>query len=190
MTPSDGAAPLLAAVGRILKPHGIRGELAVEPMTDEPDAIFAPGSRVFAGTASGKPLTATAGATARQPVALTVASARDAGNRWLVRFEEFPDRTAAEKLRSHYLLVPEDELSAPDDGEVFVHDLVGLDAVDVSGASLGRVRDVFEVPQGLLLEVASASGPVLVPFVEAIVVETDAAAGRIVLDPPAGLFER
>ncbi len=62
--------------------------------------------------------------------------------------------------------------------------------MDVSGASLGRVRDVFEVPQGLLLEVASASGPVLVPFVEAIVVETDAAAGRIVLDPPAGLFER
>jgi 16S rRNA processing protein RimM len=189
VTSPDGAAPLLAAVGRVLKPHGIRGEVAIEAITDEPDAIFAPGSRVFAGTASGKPLTATAGATAKQPVALTIESSRDAGNRWLVRFAEFPDRTAVEKLRSHYLLVPEDELSAPDEGEIFVHDLVGLEAFAVGGERLGRVQDVFEVPQGLLLEIATARGPVLVPFVEEIVVETDAEAKRIVLNPPIGLFE-
>ncbi|MCU0624628.1 MAG: ribosome maturation factor RimM [Gemmatimonadaceae bacterium] len=177
----------LAAVGRVAKAHGIRGELAVELLTDAPDAIFAAGARVFAGTAAGAPHPATAGGQAT-PLALTVAAARDAGDRWLVRFAEVPDRTAAERLRGHFLLVPDDELTAPDEGEVFVHDLVGLDAVHVDGTPLGRVADVYDVPQGLLLEVAHASGPVLVPFVEGIVVATDAAAGRIVLDPPDGLF--
>lgn len=177
----------LAAVGRVAKAHGIRGELAVELLTDAPEAIFASGARVFAGTADGAPHPATAKG-AEQPLVLTVATARDAGDRWLVRFAEVPDRTAAERLRGHFLLVPEDELTAPDEGEVFVHDLVGLDAVHRDGTPLGRVSDVYDVPQGLLLEIAHARGPVLVPFVEGIVVETDAAGGRIVLDPPIGLF--
>lgn len=177
----------LAAVGRVAKPHGIRGELAVELLTDAPDAIFAAGARVFAGTAQGTPHPATAPGAA-QPLVLTVSAARDAGDRWLVRFAEIPDRTAAERLRGHVLLVPEDELAAPDEGEVFVHDLVGLQAVHRDGTPLGRVQDVYDVPQGLLLEVAHARGPVLVPFVEGIVVATDPASGTIVLDPPDGLF--
>jgi 16S rRNA processing protein RimM len=177
----------LAAVGRVAKAHGLRGEVAVELLTGAPDAIFASGARVFAGTASGAPHPATAAGQAN-PLVLTVATARDAGDRWLVRFAEVPDRTAAERLRGHFLLVPEDELEPPDDGEMFVHDLVGLDAVHADGTVLGRVSDVFDVPQGLLLEVQHASGPVLVPFVEGIVVSTDADARRIVLDPPDGLF--
>lgn len=177
----------LAAVGRVAKAHGIRGELAVELLTDAPDAIFAAGARVFAGTQHGAPHPATA-AGQPMPLTLTVASARDAGDRWLVRFAEVPDRTTAERLRGHYLLVPDDELTAPDEGEVFVHDLVGLRAERRDGVPLGPVADVYDVPQGLLLEIAHASGPVLVPFVDAIVVSIDPAAGRLVLDPPDGLF--
>lgn len=177
----------LAAVGRVAKAHGIRGELAVALLTDAPDAIFASGARVFAGTAEGRPHPATAAGRA-EPIELTVEAARSAGDRWLVRFAGIPDRTAAERLRGHFLLVPEAELTAPDDGEVFLHDLVGLEAVHVNGTPLGRVSDVYDVPQGLLLEVAHASGPVLVPFVNGIVVSTAPEAGRIVLDPPDGLF--
>lgn len=178
----------LAVVGRVAKAHGIRGELAVELKTDAPEAIFASGARVFAGTATGAPHPGTAAGQA-MPITLTVSSARDAGDRWLVRFVELADRTAAERLRGHFLLVPGDELTEPEEGEVFVHDLVGLEAVHVDGTPLGRVADVYDVPQGLLLEVAHARGAVLVPFVEGIVVSTDAVAGRIVLDPPDGLFE-
>jgi 16S rRNA processing protein RimM len=178
----------LAVVGRVAKVHGIRGEVAVEPRTSAPEAMFAPGARVFAGTERGAPHPATAAGHAT-PLQLTVAAARDAGDRWLVRFAELADRTAAERLRGHFLLVPDDELTDPEAGEVFVHDLVGLTAERLDGAPLGRVTDVFDVPQGLLLEVAHPSGPVLVPFVEGIVVSADVATGRIVLDPPDGLFE-
>lgn len=178
----------LAAVGRVAKIHGIRGEVAVELMTDAPEAIFAPGARLFAGLADGRPHPATAGGGA-QPVAVHVAAVRPMGERLLVRFTECADRTAAERLRGHTLLVPDDELTAPDDDEVFVHDLLGLEARRPDGTVLGRVRDLFDVPQGLLLEVEHDGRAVLVPYVEGIVVETDPEAGVIVLDPPAGLFE-
>ena len=99
--------PAYIIVGRIRKAHGIRGEVGVEPITDAPDAIFASGHRVFAGTATGD--------LAPGRVELHVANSRPFNDGFLVAFTEIPDRTVAETWRGRYLLVPADEVPALDD---------------------------------------------------------------------------
>src|ERR1700738_1886526 len=104
--------PAVIIVGRVRKAHGIRGEVVVEVITDAPDAIFASGRRVFAGTATGDI------APSRQE--LHVVSVRGIHEGLLVGFEELPDRNAAELWRGRYLLVPAEELPPPDDTEVYL----------------------------------------------------------------------
>ena len=95
-------SPAFIIVGRVRKAHGIRGEVVVEPITDVPDAIFASGHRVFAGTASGD--------IAPNRAQLHVESSRPFSDGYLIAFAEVPDRNAAETWRGRYLLVPADEL--------------------------------------------------------------------------------
>ena len=110
--------PAFIIVGRVRKAHGIRGEVVVEPITDAPDAIFASGHRVFAGTASGD--------IAPNRAELHVKSARPFSEGFLVAFAEVPDRNAAETWRGRYLLLPANELPPPSEDEVYVHELPGM----------------------------------------------------------------
>src|SRR5437868_2378924 len=98
--------PEFIIVGRIRKAHGVRGELVVESITDEPDVIFTPGRRVFAGNANGDITTA------RQELHIT--SARDFNDGLLLHFEEIGDRNAADLWRGRYLLTLASELSPPE----------------------------------------------------------------------------
>jgi 16S rRNA processing protein RimM len=100
------------------------------------------------------------------------------------------DRTAAEALRGTLLVVDVDPGEQPDDPDEFYdHQLVGLAAVDLAGAPLGEVADVLHLPAQDLLAVRAPDGrELLVPFVAAIVPTVDLAAGRVVVDPPPGLF--
>src|SRR6185312_314391 len=106
--------PELVIVGRVRKAHGIRGDLVVEPITDEPDAVFAPGRRVFAGTVTGEP------AKDRRELHVTAASEFKGG--LIVHFDEISDRTAAETWRERYFLLPADELTPLGDDEVYIHE--------------------------------------------------------------------
>jgi 16S rRNA processing protein RimM len=170
-------------VGRIRRPHGIRGEVVMEVLTDEPDAVFASGRRLLVGDDSGDPLP--------DESALEVLSGRPFQDAWLVRFARIADRTDAESWRGRTVLVPTSELSPPDEDEVYLHALVGMRVERVSGEHVGEVSAYFELPHALLLEVRRASNgnTVLVPFQEPIVAGIDAAAGLIRIDPPAGLLE-
>ncbi|HEY9230418.1 MAG TPA: hypothetical protein VIP11_27445, partial [Gemmatimonadaceae bacterium] len=96
----DTRPPELIIVGRVRKAHGIRGDLVVEPITDEPDAVFAPGRRVFAGTASGDP--------AKDGRELHVTSSSPFKGGFIVHFEEIADRSVAETWRDRFLLLPAD----------------------------------------------------------------------------------
>jgi 16S rRNA processing protein RimM len=121
-------------VGRIGKPHGIRGELSVEPRTDEPDRRFAVGMVLATETPRGS-----APHGPGRPAALTVQAVRWHLDRLLVRFEEIPDRTAAEAARGLVLTadVPVDE--APEDPEEFYdHQLVGLRVETTEGSRSAR----------------------------------------------------
>src|SRR4051812_8713106 len=140
--------PEFIIVGRVRKAHGIRGELVVEVITDAPDAVFASGHRVFAGTATGDI------SPSRQE--LHVKSARDFNEGLLVSFDEIPDRTAAELWRGRYLLMPAGELPAPTEDEVYLHDLLGMRIVLESGEEVGVVEELYELPQGLALDVRRA----------------------------------
>jgi 16S rRNA processing protein RimM len=169
-------------VGRIRKPHGIHGEFVVETICDEPDAIFAPGRRIFVGDTLGAIRD-----TGPEPVALLRARPFKGG--LLVTLGGIADRNAAELWRNRYLFIPSEEVRPPAEGEVWLHEIAGMTVVDVSGATLGDVQDVQAVPQGYLLDVATARGIVSVPFVDAIVKRVDRDARTITIDPPAGLMD-
>ncbi len=163
-------------VGRVAKAHGVRGELAVEVRTDDPQRRFAAGCVLDTEPAERGPL--------------TVDAARWHRGRLLVRFREVPDRSAAEALRGTLLVVDSSSSPATEDPDEFWdHDLIGLTAALRAGEVVGEVVDVLHPPGADLLVVRRDEREVLVPFVAAIVPEVDLAAGRVVLDPPEGLLD-
>lgn len=177
-------SPELIIVGRLRKAHGIRGDLLVEPITDAPAELFTAGRRLFAGTVTGDP--------APDERALTVRTARPQPDGLLVvHFDEIADRSEADRWRHRYLLVAMDEVAPPAEGEVWVHELIGMTVTLPTGEPIGAVREVYELPQGLALEVAREGGgeTVLLPFREEFVPRVDRAARRVVATPPEGLFE-
>ncbi len=168
-------------VGRIRRAHGIRGEVVVEVLTEAPDAIFASGARLFAGSVDGD---LAAGAPE-----LHVASARPFQDLLLVAFDEIPDRTVAERWRDRHLLVPESEVDAPAEDEVFIHDLVGLMVELSDGRRLGRVAGTFEVAGKLLLEVSTEAGAILLPYEMDFIDEVDVPGARLRMTLPDGMLE-
>jgi len=165
-------------VGRVGRPHGIRGELTVQVHTDEPDSRFAAGSVLATEPAARGPL--------------TVSSSRWHSGRLLVTFAGYDDRTSAEDLRGTLLVMDSADVGPADDPDEF-HDyeLVGLDVVTVAGEPVGVVADVLHQGQDLLVirPGRPVAEDVLVPFVAALVPEVDVKAGRLVIDPPPGLLD-
>ena len=159
----------------------------MEALTDEPDAIFAPGRRVFRGTDDGALYLPTG---SQAPLELNITGLRPFKEGWLITFAEITDRSEAERWNGRHLLVPVEELSEPLEGEVFAHELVGMKLVDdETGDELGEVTEFYDVPQGILLEFRSASGVGNLPFVDEFVREVDRAGRRIVVRLPDGLVE-
>jgi 16S rRNA processing protein RimM len=170
----------LRMVGRIVKPHGIRGELVVNLSTDSADLRFAVGSVLF--------VTARDGSVARS---LTVTAARPHTGRLLVCFEGVNGREDADELRGVPLCAAALDLPPIEDPDEFYdHQLEGLAVLTVTGAVVGTVREVMHGAGGELLVVdREGGGEALVPFVRQIVPEVDVRGGRVVLDPPPGLLE-
>jgi 16S rRNA processing protein RimM len=167
-------------VGRLGRPHGIRGEVTIEVRTDEPERRFADGAvlRAEPPRGSGSPLRV-----------LTVASSKWHRTTMLARFEEIPDRNAAEAARGILLFVTIDPAEAPGDPEEFyAHQLVGLAAYDEEGAHLGEVTALVRGGAQDLLTVRTPDGrEALVPFVKALVPEVDLDGGRVVVADRPGL---
>jgi 16S rRNA processing protein RimM len=175
------ARDALAIVGLIRNAQGIRGEVVVEPLTDAPDAVFASGRRVFMGGASAK--------SDADETTLTVASSRPFKGGMMVKFEEVPDRSAAELLRGRYLFSPFDELEPPAEDEVYIHELLGMKVKLDTGEEIGPVTATYELPQGLTLDVKSAKGSVLVPYRPEVVAHVDSEAREIVVRAEVGIFD-
>jgi 16S rRNA processing protein RimM len=170
----------MVAVGRIGKPHGLRGVLKVQPATDFPDVRFQPGARAYAS-----PPAADGGV---RPRALTVRSASGHLGGLLVAFEEVGGIDEAEELGGCELRIPRDELMALPPGSFYHHDLIGCEVMTVSGERVGTVSAVEE-SGGARLVVAGPRGDVLVPLAEDICVGIDIGARRVVVAPPEGLLD-
>ena len=167
-------------VGRIGKPHGLRGEVTIDVRTDEPDRRFTPGARLRAQAPAGS---------ASKLTRLTVSRSRWHQQVLLLTFEEIDGRDAAEAARGIVLyatLGPED---APVDPEEFYdHQLIGLAAYDEAGTHLGELTAVVHGSAQDLLTVRTPDGRnTLVPFVAALVPEVDLAGGRVVIADRPGL---
>ncbi|GAA3115082.1 ribosome maturation factor RimM [Planomonospora alba] len=162
-------------VGRIGRPHGLRGEVTVEVRTDDPEGRFAPGSRLSTDPASAGPL--------------VVASRRWHSGILLVGFEGVDDREGAEALRGTMLVLDSADIPPPADPDEFHdHQLIGLTVVTPDGERAGEVADVLHHGQDLLV-VRRGDAEVYVPFVKALVPEVDLEAGTLLVDAPPGLLD-
>jgi 16S rRNA processing protein RimM len=163
-------------VGLVHRPHGLSGEVSVEPTTAFPER-FQPGSRLFWRRGD-------------RDRELVLATARPHGGRWLLRFEGVGGLEAARELAGGELGVPDDEAVRAPDGYYYSHRIEGWSCENGGGRRLGTVAGLEVSVAGPLLTVRTPGGkPVLVPFVAGIVVEMDEAGRRVILDPPEGLFE-
>jgi 16S rRNA processing protein RimM len=161
-------------VGVVGRPHGVRGEVAVQPRTDEPERRFAPGSPL---RSEGSTRT------------LTVAGIRWHSGRLLVRFAGLDDRTAAEAVRGLTLVVDVDPDERPEEpGEYYDRQLVGLAVRTPDGEHVGEVAAVLHLPAQDVLEVATGDGSRLVPFVAALVPDVDLGRGVVTVTERAGLL--
>ena len=174
--------PALAVVGLIRNAQGIRGEVVVEPLTDAPDAVFASGRRVFVGDKTGR-------VTFGSETALEVEEARPFKGGLIVKFGSLADRNAAELLRGRYLLAPFEELEPLREDEVYLHDLIGMSVALDTGEKVGDVKSYYELPQGLMLDVSTDKGTVLVPYRPEIVERIDVEARTVVVKSAVGLFD-
>jgi 16S rRNA processing protein RimM len=169
--------------GRVVKSHGIRGEVVVEVRTDEPDERFAVGT-VIRGR---KPRDST------DTTDYTVEAAREHSGRLLLRLKGIDSRDAADALRGTLFMVDSDDLESSDDPDEFYdHELEGLTVTLADGTVVGTIREVLHSAAGELLSIRPADGSraeVLVPFVTAIVTSVSLADGAVVIDPPEGLLD-
>ena len=176
--PSEGT--LEVVVGRIGKPHGVRGEVTVDVRTDEPERRFAAGATLRAEPPPGS---------ASRLRTLAVSRSRWHQSTLLVTFDELTDRTTAEAARGIVLhaTIRADE-SPEDPDEFYDHQLVGLAAYGVDGTHLGEVTGLVHGGAQDLLTIRTPDGrEALVPFVKALVPEVDLVARRVVVADRPGL---
>lgn len=164
----------LVEVGRVVKPHGLRGEVVVELVTDREEERLASGSDLQVGDETQPPEVLTVVWASRQRPAT-----ERRRSRWIVQFEGKTSVEAAEALRGAVL--SSEPLDEPD--ALWVHDVVGAEVVLVgSGERVGTCVSLVANPAADLLEL---DGGALVPVVFVV----DQSQGRLVIDPPDGLFD-
>ena len=181
--------PEYAIVGLIRKAQGIRGEVVIEPLTDKPDVIFASGSRVFAGTRDGNLAVIRDVKGGEEIPSLTISGSKPFKKGLIVQFEELRDRNSAELWRGRYLLARFSELPPLEEDQVYLHDLIGMKAVSTDGRDLGTVTTFYELPQGIMLDLDTPRGSVLVPYRPEVVVQTDIGARKLLINDTLGVLD-
>jgi len=166
----------MALVGRIARPHGLKGQVVINPETDFIEVRFAAGSTVWTRSNAGE-----------EP--LTVTSLRLQSGRPIVGFEGFDRIEDVERLAGLELRIPEAALQPLQPGVYYEHQLVGCAVETVDGASVGEVSKVEGGAGATRLVMNGARGEILVPLASDICVEIDVANKRIRINPPEGLLE-
>ncbi len=155
------------AVGRVLGPFGLKGELKAQALTDNADR-FKVKAKLFAG---------------QQPV--TIAKCREAAGQLYLTFKGFADRDSVDKFRHALLQVPESDLPALPEGEYYRFQLIGLTVTDRTGAALGTLDEIIETGANDVYRVHPAEGTdLLLPALADVIISVDLEAKRMVVDPP------
>lgn len=168
--------PAYLALGKVLRPHGVRGELRVSTITDYPERVSELETLFLSRDIEGK-----------DAKAYSVEAARLHQDYMLIKFKNVPDRTAAERLRDLYVLVDIEHAVPLEDDEVYLYELIGLTVKLEDGTVLGTLTDVMETGANDVYVVNSDThGSILIPAHDETVVEIDLDEEFIIVAPPPG----
>ena len=171
--------PRYLAVGRLRKPHGLKGEFAIFPLTAEPEMVFAPGRRLVRmgldGAVLGEPI--------------EVERSRGYHREWLVKFRGLEARDDTDNWRGQFLGAPAEELTPPAEGEVYLHELEGFAVRGEDGTAYGLVSGLIELPAGVALEVQGPKREFLLSFIKQFVREVRRDDRVLVVVLPEGLLD-
>jgi 16S rRNA processing protein RimM len=165
----DELRPGYVAVGRVLGPWGLRGEIKVEPLS--PESTLAAGKFVFAGHRR-----------------YEIQESRRSGRLFRLKLSGVETREAAQALRASYLEVPEAGLEPLSEGQYYRYQLIGLAVRSVDGTQLGRVVDIFSTPENDVYVVDGSHGEVLLPAVDDVIRDINLAEGTISVEIIPGLL--
>ncbi|WP_223586479.1 ribosome maturation factor RimM [Microbacterium sp. OVT16B] len=165
-------------VGRLVKAHGLKGALKLELYTDNPERRFVTGAEFTLQVPEASPW---------HGKTVTVREYRVMNGNPVVFLDDVEDRSAAEGLVRAILWIDQDTTEV-EENAWFDQQLVGLDVVR-DDVVVGKVARIEHFPAQDLLIVKAGDQEIMVPFVEAIVPTVDVAAGKVIVTPPAGLFE-
>lgn len=174
-----GDGPRHLAVARLRKPHGLKGDVVVFPLTDDPTTVLAAGRQVWVMDLGGSIVAGP----------LEIERSRTYHREWLLKFAGVESRDALEPLRAHFLAALAAELTAPSGDEVYLHELEGFAVRLEDGTPVGLVSSVYELPVGLMIEVQGARREFLLPYRREFVREVDRAGRRLTIAPPEGLLD-
>jgi 16S rRNA processing protein RimM len=169
----------LLVVARLRKPHGLKGEVAVFPLTDDAETIFRSGRTLTMMDRAGTPV--------GEPV--TIERSRPFHREWLLKFRGLDDRSALESIRDLLLAAPAEELKPPEGDEVYLHELTGFAVRDEQDQALGLVSGLYEMPSGLMLEVQGQKREFLLPYKQEFIRQVNRAERRLVVSIPEGLLD-
>jgi 16S rRNA processing protein RimM len=166
----------MVIVGRLRKPHGLKGDCTLFPLTDNPEAVFTPERELWVVNVAGE--------TVAGP--LTIERGRSYHREWLVKFAGVESRDALDPFRGQFLGVPQETLGPLADDEVYLHELDGFSVRLADDTPLGLVS---ALPGGVMIEVQGPQREFLLPYKKEFVQQVDRAGRRLVVSPPEGLLE-
>lgn len=169
----------LLAVGRLRKPHGLKGEISVFPLTDTPELAFGQDAEIWVTDLGGEVIAGP----------LSIERARGYHREWLLKLRGVDSRDALADWRDLLVSADAARLAPLEDDEVYVHDLAGFAVRDQSGEALGIVTDVIELPGGLVIEVQGRKREFLLPYRREFVPEVDREGRTLTVTPPDGLID-
>ena len=170
--------PRRLVVGRLRKPHGLKGEFTVFPLTSTPETVFAPGATLWRVDLAGEP-----------KGELVVESGKPYHREWLVKFRGVADRDTLDTFRGDFLSAVAEGLAPPEGDEVYLHELDGFSVRDEAGTALGLVTSLYELPSGLMIEVQGPKREFLLPYKKEFIVGVERGERRLVVRIPEGLLD-
>ena len=173
-TGSPPGEPVFVTLGRLGRPHGLRGEIRMSVWTDAPEERLRPGAVVYLGERRSRAV---------------VRSTRWNRDVLLLAFENYPDRTAVEPLRNQRVYLPVEALPPPPEDEVYAYRLLGLKVLTDTGRTLGTLREILETGANDVYLVETAGGDeILLPDIAEVILKIDLEAGEMLVHLLEGLL--